>query len=69
MRFEVDFLERTRLEQVAFHRGEQNVDQQENKAAEGKLEWVRPELQRLEAGSAESQGGSQADGGGGAQGS
>jgi hypothetical protein len=34
-----------------------------------KQEWVRPELQRLEAGSAESQRGAVADGGGGAQGS
>jgi hypothetical protein len=34
-----------------------------------KREWVRPELKRLEAGAAESQGGPTPDGGGGAQGS
>lgn len=34
-----------------------------------KREWVRPELTRMEAGSAESQRGSAPDGGGGFQGS
>ncbi|HEX8400896.1 MAG TPA: hypothetical protein VF628_04255 [Allosphingosinicella sp.] len=38
-------------------------------ADQGKQEWVRPELQRIEAGSAESRDGTRADGGGGAQGS
>lgn len=42
---------------------------QNAKGAIAKQEWVRPELQRLEAGSAESQRGVVADGGGGAQGS
>lgn len=45
-----------------------NNDQNASSAV-GKQEWVRPELQRLEAGSAESQRGPVADGGGGAQGS
>jgi hypothetical protein len=45
------------------------VKQIDTNAAEGKLEWVRPELQRLDAGSAESVGGNTADGGGGNQGS
>jgi predicted metal-dependent hydrolase len=36
---------------------------------EAKQAWVRPELQRIEAGSAESQRGGSNDGGGGAQGS
>lgn len=34
-----------------------------------KREWVRPEVQKIEAGSAESQRGATPDGGGGAQGS
>ena len=34
-----------------------------------KQDWVRPELRHIEAGSAESQRGNIADGGGGAQGS
>ncbi len=38
-------------------------------AVEAKLTWVRPQLQRIQAGSAESQGGNFGDGGGGAQGS
>lgn len=37
--------------------------------AQQKRAWDRPQLQRLEAGSAESQAGSTPDGGGGAQGS
>jgi hypothetical protein len=37
--------------------------------AETKQEWVRPELQRIEAGSAESRDGTRADGGAGFQGS
>lgn len=45
-----------------------NKDQNVTSAAD-KQEWVRPELQRLEAGSAESQRGVNPDGGGGAQGS
>jgi hypothetical protein len=45
------------------------VKQIDSKATEGKLEWVRPELQRLDAGSAESVGGGSNDGGGGLQGS
>ncbi len=38
-------------------------------AGKAKQEWVRPALQRLEAGSAESRDGTTPDGGGGAQGS
>lgn len=45
-----------------------NKDQNDTSAA-ARQEWVRPELQRLEAGSAESQRGVTPDGGGGAQGS
>ena len=45
------------------------TDIQKNEVSEAKQAWVRPELQRLEAGSAESVGGSTPDGGGGAQGS
>jgi hypothetical protein len=45
------------------------VKQIDTKATQGKLEWVRPELQRLDAGSAESVGGDTPDGGGGGQGS
>lgn len=36
---------------------------------QARQDWVRPELRRIEAGSAESQRGTQADGGGGVQGS
>lgn len=38
-------------------------------AIEAKQAWVRPQLQRMEAGSAESQRGENPDGGGGVQGS
>lgn len=41
----------------------------EKKQGIEKREWVRPELQRLEAGAAESQRGGSPDGGGGFQGS
>jgi hypothetical protein len=44
----------------------QNSD---NKDQSQKLEWVKPELRRMEAGSAENQRGLTADGGGGNQGS
>ncbi|MFN3389608.1 MAG: hypothetical protein ACK40O_11825 [Allosphingosinicella sp.] len=44
------------------------MDNNEKKLNE-KIEWVRPEFQRLEAGAAESQDGATADGGGGLQGS
>lgn len=47
---------------------ENDVDNNEKKLNE-KIEWVRPEFQRLEAGAAESQDGATADGGGGLQGS
>jgi hypothetical protein len=40
-----------------------------NSAAGEKAAWVRPEVTRLNAGSAESQAGPRGDGGGGAQGS
>jgi hypothetical protein len=45
------------------------MTKQVSSAASQKQEWVRPELKRLEAGAAESQGGPTPDGGGGAQGS
>jgi hypothetical protein len=40
-----------------------------NAHASPKRDWIRPGFQRLEAGAAESQEGSRADGGGGQQGS
>ncbi len=46
------------------------MKQDKNSAAIGaKQAWTRPELRRMEAGSAESQKGGNADGGGGFQGS
>ena len=45
------------------HQNTDNMDQSQ------KLEWVKPELRRMEAGSAESQRGNIADGGEGNQGS
>lgn len=45
------------------HQNSDNTDQSQ------KLEWVKPELRRMEAGSAENQRGTAADGGGGNQGS
>lgn len=42
-------------------------DQFDTEATAVKREWVRPELSRMEAGSAESQSGSVSDGGGGLQ--
>ncbi len=45
------------------------IENKDVKASEQKQDWVRPELRRIEAGSAESQRGVTPDGGGGAQGS
>ena len=45
------------------------MDNQNETNLNAKTEWVRPEFQRLEAGAAESQDGSNPDGGGGFQGS
>jgi hypothetical protein len=44
-----------------------NIDNEILQGANEKSEWVRPELQRLEAGAAESQKAGAPDGGGGAQ--
>ncbi len=48
---------------------ENDVNHIEKMGEQAKSEWVAPQVRKMDAGSAESQAGSRADGGGGAQGS